>query len=65
MRIPRSQPISVAVLDAASTNWALDSVSYPLNFVPTYSGPLPKGTMSSDALFRFTTINPTRLRLSG
>lgn len=44
-------------LDVTSTNWTLDAVTDPANYLFSYSGPLPKGTMSSDALFEFTATN--------
>lgn len=49
--------ITAGSLDPSSTNWTFDDASDPANYVFTYTGPLPKGTMSSDALFQFTAAN--------
>lgn len=57
VRVPRQPSVTAVALDGASTNWALDSVTDPANYTFTYSGPLPKGTQSSDAVFTFTASN--------
>lgn len=62
-------PITVTIpkLEIASApellegdNWALDATSSSTDYLLTYSGPLPKGTVSSSAVFEFalSTVDP-------
>lgn len=57
--IPKSVNITVYSLNVSSTNWTLDAASDPLNYLFSYNGPLPKGTMSGDATFNFIASNAT------
>lgn len=59
VRIPKSINISTpsATLTAPSTDWALDSVTDPANFVFTYTGALAAGATTPDATFTFTALN--------
>ena len=52
--------VTVPKLEIASSpallegdNWALDATSSSTDYLLTYSGPLPKGTVSSSAVFEF------------
>lgn len=62
--IPKSVNITAGTLNVSSTNWTLDAVTDPLNYLFSYNGPLPKGTMSGDATFNFTASNTTNADVS-
>jgi hypothetical protein len=57
--IPKSINITAGTLNVSSTNWTLDAATDPANYLFSYNGPLPKGTMSGDATFNFTASNAT------
>ena len=54
--IPKSVHIIGATLNASSVNWTLNAAD-PTNYVFTYTGALPKGTMSGFAELDFTAVN--------
>lgn len=56
--IPKADSIFGPTLtQPQSANWSLDTASDPLNYLITYTGPLPKGTVSSTAEFVFVAEN--------
>jgi len=53
--IPKSINITAPSLNASSVNWTLDASG--AEYVFSYNGPLPKGTISGFAQFDFTATN--------